>query len=182
MRRFLPFAFGIVEIVALVMVAGWIGLGWALLLLLGTSVLGFALLRIEGLRAWTSLRAAAAEGRFDGDEAAAEQSTRMADAGVRVLSGVLLVVPGFVTDLVGLVLLIPPIRHSMGRRLSAAAFRTFPGRRPGGGPAAFGGSGTYGYGQPGQPGTGRSDGVQHGVVIEGEVVEPDTGRDPRESR
>lgn len=170
MRRFGPLALGVIELIALVMVANWVGLGWALLLLLGTSVLGVALLRVEGLRAWSELRAAAADGRFPEDEpeSVPASSARMADTGARILSGILLTFPGFITDLAGLILLVPPIRRGVGRRLAASAFRTFPSRRgPGGLGRPGGGSGTG-------PG-----GVQHGVVIEGEVVETDPPRDPR---
>ncbi|PZF80427.1 FxsA family protein [Jiangella anatolica] len=177
MRRFGPFALGVIELIALVMVAGWVGFGWALLILLGTSIIGIALLRIEGLRAWQELRAAAADGRFPQDEpeSVKASSARMADTGARILSGVLLTFPGFVTDLIGLVLLIPPIRRGVGRRLAASAFRTFPGGRrgPGGGLGGRPGSG------PGAgPGSG-SGGIQHGVVIEGEVVESDRPNDKR---
>ncbi|TDD65209.1 FxsA family protein [Jiangella aurantiaca] len=171
MRRFGPFALGVIELITLVMVANWVGLGWALLLLLGTSILGVALLRIEGLRAWQELRAAAADGRFPQDEpeSVPASSARMADTGARILSGVLLTFPGFVTDLMGLVLLIPPIRRGVGRRLAASAFRTFPGRR---------GHGMGGLGRPGGPGSaGGPGGIHHGVVIEGEVVENDPPRD-----
>ncbi len=169
MRRFGPFALGVIELIALVMVANWVGLGWALLLLLGTSVLGIALLRIEGLRAWQELRSAAADGRFPQDEpeSVPASSARMADTGARILAGVLLTFPGFITDLIGLVLLIPPIRRGVGRRMAASAFRTFPGRR------------TPGAAGPGRPGAGRTGGVQHGVIIEGEVVDTDPPRDPR---
>lgn len=169
MRRFGPFALGVIELIALVMVANWVGLGWALLLLLGTSVLGIALLRIEGLRAWQELRSAAADGRFPQDEpeSVPASSARMADTGARILAGVLLTFPGFITDLFGLVLLIPPIRRGVGRRMAASAFRTFPGRRP---PGAAG---------PGRPGAGGAGGVQHGVVIEGEVVDTDGPKDQR---
>lgn len=166
MRRFGPLALGVIELIALVMVAGEIGLGWALLLLLGTSILGVALLRIEGLRAWQELRTAAADGQFPQaePESVEASSARMADTGARILSGVLLTFPGFVTDLIGLVLLIPPIRRGVGRRLAASAFRTFPARR---GPGGVGG-------RPG-PGVDGS-GIQHGVIIEGEVVDNDSPR------
>lgn len=175
MRRFGPFALGVIELIALVMVANWVGFGWALLILLGTSILGVALLRIEGLRAWQELRAAAADGRFPQDEPESVEasSARMADTGARILSGVLLTFPGFVTDLIGLVLLVPPIRRGVGRRLAASAFRTFPGRR---------GPGMGGLGRPGGPdgaGGPGGPGVQHGVVIEGEVVDTDRPNDQR---
>nr|WP_281386822.1 FxsA family protein [Jiangella mangrovi] len=172
-------ALGVIELIALVMVANWVGLGWALLLLAGTSVLGIALLRIVGLRAWSELRAAAADGRYPEGEAetANARSARMADTGARLLSGVLLTFPGFITDLIGLVLLIPPIRRGVGRRLAASAFRTFPGRR---GPGGLGRPGPGGQGGPGVPGSGAGPGgIHHGVVIEGEVVENDPPRDQR---
>ena len=148
-RRFWPLAVGLLELVVFVYVTRWIGFGWALLLMLATSLVGIAVLRIEGFRAWAALRQSAAQGSLDGG------TNRVADTGVRILAGLLLTIPGFVTDVVALVLLIPPVRKSIGRRLSAAAFRTFPGGRP-----------------PGPPGsTGSQGGVQHHVVIEGEVVE-----------
>ncbi|WP_298323021.1 FxsA family protein [Haloactinopolyspora sp.] len=160
LRGFGPFAIGVLELVALVMVARWIGFGWALLLLLSTSVIGLAVLRFEGFRAWASLREAVAQGRFDDtEEAAAGASERIAGTGVRMLAGVMLTLPGFVTDICALVLLIPPVRKSVGRRLSAAALRTFPsGRPPGGG--------------------GVSQATRHGPVIEGEVVDSRTPDDP----
>ena len=163
MRRFGPLALGVIELIALVMVANWVGFGWALLLLFGTTILGVALLRIEGLRAWSELRAAAADDRDPEGEAetANARSARMADTGARILSGILLTFPGFLTDLIGLVLLIPPIRRGVGRRLAASAFRTFPSRRGPGGLGRPGG--------PGAPGTGPGS-VQHGVVIEGALM------------
>lgn len=180
MRRFGPLALGVIELIALVMVANWVGLGWALLILAGTSILGIALLRIEGLRAWSELRAAAADGRYPEGEAesANARSARMADTGARILSGILLTFPGFITDLIGLVLLVPPIRRGVGRRLAASAFRTFPGRRGPGGLGRPGGPG--GPGGAGGPGATGPGGIHHGVVIEGEVVENDPP--PRDQR
>lgn len=179
MRRFGPLTLGVIEVIALVLVADRIGLGWALLLLLGTSVLGIALLRFEGLRAWQELRAAAADGRFPQDEpeSVPASSARMADTGARILAGVLLTFPGFVTDLFGLMLLIPPIRRGVGRRLAASAFRTFPARR-GPGMGGLGRSGGAG-GPGGAGGASGPGGIHHGIVIEGEVVDHDPPRDKR---
>lgn len=158
LRGFGPFVVGVLELVALVVVSGWIGFGWALLLLLSTSVLGLALLRFEGFRAWASLRQAVAEGKLDGDTD--EATAKMADTGVRMLAGVVLTLPGFVTDVFALALLVPPIRKSVGRRLSAAALRTFPGSSM---PTNAGGK----QPAPDEP-----------TVIEGEVVGSD-GTDER---
>ncbi|PSL02184.1 UPF0716 protein FxsA [Haloactinopolyspora alba] len=163
LRGFGPFLAAVAEIVVFVLVSGWIGFGWTLLLLLSTSVVGFALLRFEGFRAWTSLRQAAAEAATDGADEGAGSTARMADTGVRVLAGVLLTLPGFVTDLFAVVLLIPPVRRSTGRRLSAAAFRTFPA----------------GGARPGAAGRGQRGPQQGPVVIEGEVVDDPDASDGR---
>lgn len=169
MRSFLPFLVAVLELAALVFVSGQIGFGWALLLLLSTSVIGVALLRFEGFRAWASLREAVADGTLGddadgetGEAGAGRATTKIADTGVRMLAGVLLILPGFVTDVFALLLLIPPVRRSAGRRMAAAAFRTFPGR---------------GAGLGGRSGTGLGGGPQatrhEPVVIEGEVVDPE---------
>jgi UPF0716 protein FxsA len=99
----------VVEVAAAVAVAAWIGIGWTLLLLLGLSLLGAALLRREGARAWRSFSAAVADGRPPGREAL---------DGMLVLVGALLViVPGFVTDVLALLCLLPVSRKLLGRVL-----------------------------------------------------------------
>src|SRR4051794_39170885 len=90
-------------------VAAWVGVGWTLLLLLGLSLLGLVLLRREGARAWRAFSAAVAEGRPPGPEAL---------NGMLVLLGALLmIVPGFVTDVVALACLLPFSRRLLGRVL-----------------------------------------------------------------
>jgi UPF0716 protein FxsA len=111
----------IAEIVVFVSVAHAIGGGWALLLLLAFTVTGLALLRREGIRGWRRFRAAAMEGRPPG----ADVSNSLAGLG----GALLLALPGFVTSLAGLFLLLPPgrvfarrgIENFAGRRLGAAA-------------------------------------------------------------
>jgi UPF0716 protein FxsA len=100
----------VVEIVALVALGSVIGLGWTLLVLLAGSILGLWLARREGLRAAQALADAT-----DGMLVAA--------------GGVLLFVPGLVTDLAGLLLLLPPTRSLVRRRLVSAAERRAPGLR-----------------------------------------------------
>jgi UPF0716 protein FxsA len=97
---------GVAEIALLVLVAHWIGLGLTVLLVLATSLLGGWLLRQEGVRAWRALRDASLEQRPPG----AEVSRGL----LGLLGGVLLMVPGFITDLVGLALLLPPVRRLVG--------------------------------------------------------------------
>lgn len=115
-----PFVIGVVEIALFVLVANWIGLGWTILLALVTSAIGFLVLRREGYRAWRAMRTATAEGRL------AQTDDQIASTGAAFLAALLLALPGFLTDLAGLVLLIPVVRHGLGRRLAASTLRTFP--------------------------------------------------------
>src|SRR5438445_6390142 len=95
------------EIALLVLVVQQIGLALTLRRVLATSLLGGWLLRREGIRAWRALRRASMDGRPPGAE--------VSDGLLGLLGGVLLVVPGFLTDLAGLALLVPPVRRGARR-------------------------------------------------------------------
>lgn len=162
-----PFLVGVVEVVVFVVVGNLIGFGYAILLALATSVLGLWLMRRAGFRAWRSLRNAAADAArvaepqprdATGVSRDASPEEKIADAGVTLLAGTVLVIPGFVSDAAALLLMLPPVRRKVGRRLAAAALRTFPARSPRrSGP----------YGDP--------------DVVKGEVVEPDSISDSRKT-
>lgn len=98
------------ELAIIIQLGGWIGAGWTIVALLANSLLGAWLLRREGRRAWAQFRAALGAGRWPGDE--------VAQGGLVILGGALLLTPGFLTDLVGFVCLLPPTRA-----LAAAAIR-----------------------------------------------------------
>ena len=108
----------VVEIVALVALGSAIGLGWTLLVLLAGSVLGLLLARREGVRAAQALAKALSDRKF----AHAELTDGLLIAG----AGVLLFVPGLVTDLAGLLLLTPPVRALVRKRLVRAAEERAP--------------------------------------------------------
>jgi UPF0716 protein FxsA len=108
----------VVEIVALVALGSAIGLGWTLLVLLAGSVLGLLLARREGVRAAQALAKALSDRKL----AHAELTDGLLVAG----AGVLLFVPGLVTDLAGLLLLAPPVRALVRRRLVRAAEERAP--------------------------------------------------------
>lgn len=92
-----------VEITILILVANLIGAGWTVLLILVTSALGALLLRRQGGRAWRVFRDDVNAGRPPGPSVT---------DGLLLLTGCLfLLVPGFLTDLVGLVLVITPTRR-----------------------------------------------------------------------
>lgn len=161
--RYLPFVLGIAEIVLFVAVAVWIGLGWTILLALLTSVVGFFAFQREGLRAWSSLRESVAAGSAVDQF---ELRERLKGTGSRMLAAFLLMLPGFLTDALGLALLLPPIREGIGQRLAFSAFQNFParGRDRGNWPGDS-------VGRDGQAARNNS------TVIEGEVIE-EPGEDP----
>lgn len=105
----------VVTTIAEIAVIGWTGrlLGpwWTLGLLLASSALGAWLLRREGSRAWKALVTTFESGRLPAGE--------LTDAALVLVGGLLLMLPGFLTDIVGLFFLIPFTRP-LARRLVAA--------------------------------------------------------------
>jgi UPF0716 protein FxsA len=108
----------VVEIVALVALASWIGIGWTLLVLLVGSLLGLWLARREGVRAAEALATALRERRLAHRE--------VTDGLLVAVGGLLLFVPGLVTDVAGLLLVLPPTRALVRRRVLLAAERRHP--------------------------------------------------------
>lgn len=99
----------VVEIVVFVKVADAIG-GWeAVGLLAAISVLGLWLVRNEGFVVLGRVRRELDAGRMPGGE--------LVEGLLLLLAGLLLLVPGFVTDFVGLVLLFPPTRALVRNRV-----------------------------------------------------------------
>ena len=104
----------IAELYVIVRVGELIGVAPTLALLLAGSMLGVLLLRHQGRGAWRRFNAALAERRFPGRE--------VADALMIATGATLLLIPGFITDVFGLILLIPPTR-AIARRLDARLLR-----------------------------------------------------------
>jgi len=98
------------EIFVLVEVADAIGWLLAVVVLLGTSVLGSQLLRIQGRSAIERVSLAVSERR--------PPARAAIDGLLGFLGSVLLVIPGFVTDALGALLLLPPTRALTRRWLS----------------------------------------------------------------
>ncbi len=99
--------FPVAEIVVFLIVAAIIGGLWALLLMLATSLAGVMVLRRAGRSRIARLRVAVA----DSDKTWIEANT---GGSLKVLAGLLLFLPGFLTDLIGLALLIGPVRRRFG--------------------------------------------------------------------
>ncbi len=92
-------AIPIFEVYLLIQVGERIGLLSTVLLLVAEAVLGAWLMRREGARAWRALDEAFRGGRIPTGE--------LADAALVLVGGVLLMLPGFLTDVLGLVFLVP---------------------------------------------------------------------------
>ncbi|MCX4744883.1 FxsA family protein [Kitasatospora sp. NBC_01287] len=130
LRRFVPLLLAlwlVLEIWLLIKVASVTGWLLVLLLLLLGLMAGFRLIKKAGLDA---LRAATAGTPFE-REVAEPKGRRPGggNAGLTALAGLLLVLPGFLSDLIGLTMLVPPTRElwrAVGRRLARRAARTAP--------------------------------------------------------
>ena len=96
----LPF----LELAAFIAVVATIGFGWALSLILAGSLCGALILRHAGRGHAARIRVAMDNGSFE-----ALQSD--AGGGRMLLAGILLLIPGFITDIVALILLVG-LRHA----------------------------------------------------------------------
>lgn len=103
----------LVEIALFVTVGSAIGLWATLAVVVGTGVLGVWLIRRQGLHAGERLRQAMAARRDPG--------AGIAETVLGLGSGMLLILPGFLTDALGLVLLVPAVRRWVAAALARRA-------------------------------------------------------------
>jgi UPF0716 protein FxsA len=101
----------LVEIYFVIQVGQAIGPWWTIGLLVLDSMIGAWLIKREGRRAWQSLRAALNSYRPPARE--------LADGALILIGGTLLLTPGFATDIVGFLLVLPVTRPVFRRALSA---------------------------------------------------------------
>ncbi len=99
------------EIYLLIQVGGVIGAGWTIFLVVFTAVIGVWLLRIQGIS--TLMRA---QERMRANEMPAQE---MLEGMGLVVAGALLLTPGFFTDAVGFLLLFPPTRIWLIKRIAS---------------------------------------------------------------
>jgi UPF0716 protein FxsA len=102
----------IVEIYVIIQVGQAIGALWTVLILVADSIIGARLLSWQGRKAWWKFQEALATGRVPHRE--------VLDGALIVVGGAFLLTPGFITDVLGLVLLIPPSRAVVRRVLVRA--------------------------------------------------------------
>lgn len=107
--RGLPFLFllfilmPVIEIWVMIDIGSIIGAGWTVLAILATAAIGASLVRFQGLGVYSRLNQTAARGEIPAME--------MIEGLCLLISGVLLLTPGFITDALGFLMLIPPLRR-----------------------------------------------------------------------
>ena len=113
----------IVELYLVIQVSGQIGLGSTLVLIIAISVVGAWLVKHQGLSVMRRLQ----------DQLAAQQmpTNELIDGGLILFAGALMLTPGFLTDALGFILLIPPtralVRGVLRRRFKGTMVMTGPG-------------------------------------------------------
>ena len=106
---------GVVEITVIIQVGQWIGFLNTVGLLLLVSLVGAWLVKRQGLGVMGRIREQRSAGRIPAADAF--------DGALILVAGVLLVIPGFVTDALGLVLMAPPVRAVVRRFVSRRVLR-----------------------------------------------------------
>ncbi|MEM6886590.1 MAG: FxsA family protein [Pseudomonadota bacterium] len=113
----------LVEITLFIQIGGLIGLGWTLLTVVATAVLGTYLVRNQGLLAMSQIRASFSEIR--------DPTEPLVHGAMILFSGALLLTPGFFTDAVGFLLLVPSVRtaafNALRSKVKAHQFGTAHG-------------------------------------------------------
>lgn len=105
----------VAEVWLLTFVGLQIGVPWTLAILIAGAVLGAWLMRREGNKAWRALVDAYTTGKMPAGQ--------LADAALVLVGGLMLILPGFLTDLVGLVCLLPWTRPMARRAIGLVVAR-----------------------------------------------------------
>lgn len=101
----------LLEITLFIQVGGAIGLGWTLLIVIVTAILGAYMVRSQGAQAMMNLR-----GSFSNLQ---DPTEHLAYGAMILFSGALLLTPGFFTDFIGFALLVPAVRSALYKQLRA---------------------------------------------------------------
>ena len=111
----------LIEITLFIQIGGAIGLGWTLATVVLTAILGTILVRNEGSLAMGQLRSSFSDMQ--------DPTEPLAHGAMILFSGALLLTPGFFTDAIGFLLLVPGVRAAAFRAIKARVnIQTFEAR------------------------------------------------------
>ncbi|MET4926650.1 FxsA family protein [Streptomyces sp. PSRA5] len=162
----------VLEIWLLTVVADATNALTVLALLIGAGILGSVVVKRAGRRAFRNLtetlQQAQRQQQNPGAENADESANTSSGNGFLMLGGLLIMLPGLISDAFGLVLLIPPVRSLLSRRVERSLERRMRAAGPGGLGDAFQ--------QAQQARMSRPD----GKVVQGEVIKNDEPGPPRD--
>lgn len=102
----------LIEIYFLIQVGELIGAGWTIFLVVATAVIGAGLLRMQGLNTLHKAQVSMSQGQLP--------AIAMFEGVALLFSGALLLTPGFFTDAIGFILLVPPIRQGLIKNVLAS--------------------------------------------------------------
>ncbi len=104
----------LLEIALLVMFGQWAGVWVTLAIVVGTAILGVGVMQRQGLTMMLRTQEAVMRGE--------PPVGAMMEGAMTVMAGFFLIMPGLITDTLGFLLLIPPVRKFMAGRLAAGMF------------------------------------------------------------
>lgn len=92
----------LIELMILIEIGGVIGSLWTFIIIISTAIIGAKLVRQQGLQTWGKIQQQMAQGQIPAQS--------LFDGICILVSGVLLLTPGYITDIIGILLLTPPFR------------------------------------------------------------------------
>ena len=98
-------AIPLIEIAILIEIGKIIGAGYTIALVIGTAFLGVSLLRIQGISTLAKVQANISRGQLP--------ATELIEGLILLISGALLLTPGFFTDTIGFLMLVPTLRQRL---------------------------------------------------------------------
>ena len=146
----------VLELYVILQVGQAIGAPLTIAILIVDSIVGSWLLRQQGRNAWRRFTLAIAESRPPASE--------VLDGALIIFGGAFLITPGFITDIIGLILLVPPTRAVVRRALVGHFSRRFMVR-------GLGAAAPRGRGGPSASGPGRRP--EQPQDVEGEATDVD---------
>ena len=93
----------LIEILLFLFASSLIGISWTLSIIIATSILGVVMLRKQGMKALRNVQIQWSQGNIPGEE--------ILNSLCIFIGGGLLLFPGFLTDILGMIILFPPSRQ-----------------------------------------------------------------------